>query len=173
MLNNIRSMWQVIHDIRLSRDKKEELIKKRLKRVLISAYKHVPYYSDMMNNLRYNPITDYRGPEDLKIFPITTKKDIKSNTKMFLKKGINTKKLYYDSTSGSTGIPLKVFFSPKEKAYLTASWLRMLFLNGYSLRDKYFTLTAPTHPDANISAIQKLGFFRKKSVVYPNLLKRQ
>lgn len=165
MLNNIKAMWQVMHDIKLSSNKKEQLVKKRLERVLVLAYRHVPYYRNMMKNIGYNPITDYKGPEDLIRFPITTKKDIKANdSAMFLKEGIDFKKLYATSTSGSTGIPLKIFLSRNELSFRKAKWLRVLFINKYSIKDKVLALTSPATLEESKTVLQKFGLLRRLAV---------
>lgn len=170
MLKNIRALYQAMYNAKLSQHKKKELVKKRLKNILVSAYRHVPYYKKIMRDIGYSPEKDYNGPDDLKILPVTTKKDIKANDiNLFLKEGVDKEKLYFDCTSGSTGIPLKIYFSYHEKTILTANWLRMLFLNGYSPFDRYFTLTAPANSDPNVNEgqVQRLGLFRKKAVFYP------
>jgi phenylacetate-CoA ligase len=165
MLNNIKAVWQVIHDIKLPIDKIEELVQKRLKRVLISAYVHVPYYRKLMQNIDYNPAIDYKGPEDLRRFPITTKQDLKANNQMmFLKDGTCTKNLYYSSTSGSAGIPLKIFLSHNELAFRIAKWLRVLFVNKYSIKNKVLALTVPLKINEGKTFLQKFGLLRRLAV---------
>lgn len=165
MFNNIKAMWQVMHDIKLTSYKKEELVKKRLKRVLISAYMYVPYYRGMMKNIGYNPIHDYKGPEDLRKFPITKKQDLKTNDKlMFLKDRVSNKNLYFTKTSGSTGIPLKIFLSNHELAFRTAKWLRVLFINKYSIKDKVLSLEPPAKLGEGKTVLQKFGILRRLAI---------
>jgi phenylacetate-CoA ligase len=165
MLNNIKAMWQVMYDIKLPADKKEELVKKRLKKVLISAYKYVPYYRNMMKNISYKPICDYKGPEDLKMFPITKRQDLKKNNHlMFLKNRVYNKNLYSLSTSGSTGIPLKIFQSYYELAFRRAKWLRVLFINKYSIKNKVLSLTASIRLCEGKTVLQKFGLLRRLTV---------
>jgi phenylacetate-CoA ligase len=165
MINNIKAMWQVMSDLKLPADKKEELVKKRLKKVLVSAYEYVPYYRNIMKQISYNPIYDYKGPEDLKIFPITSKQDIKVNDPLiFLKGGVSTKNLYLTETTGSTGILLKIFLSPNENAVRTAKWLRVLFINQYSIRNKVLSFVSPSILGESKTLLQKLGFLRRNIV---------
>ena len=77
MFDGIVALYQVMRDVKLSHSALDELIQKRLKSVLISAYQNVPYYRNLMRNISYYPLQDYRGSQDLKNFPITTKKTIK------------------------------------------------------------------------------------------------
>ena len=64
-------------DFKLPRNKLNSVIQKRLKDVLVSAYRNVPYYREVMCNVGYNPEKDYSGPSDLQVLRITTKEDIK------------------------------------------------------------------------------------------------
>jgi len=95
MLKNFRALYQVLHDIKLSESKKESLISKRLKSVLIASYEYIPYYRKIMQGIGYNPLKDYSDPKDLTRLPIITKKDLKThNESLFLKKNVDTSKLY-------------------------------------------------------------------------------
>ena len=162
MFKNIQAILQVMRDIRLPADKKEELVEKRLKKVLISAYKHVPYYRNMMKSIGYNPELDYKGLEDLRKFPVTQRQDLKTNDSlMFLKEGICSKNLYSTKTSGSTGIPLKIFLSNYEQTFRIAKWLRVLFINHYSIRDKVLSLTGPSRLVESKTVLQKFGLLRR------------
>lgn len=77
MLNNARALYQVMHDAKLSRSKLDDLVYRRLREVLVSAYQKVPYYRELMQSVGYNPIQEYSGPEDLSKLPITTKEILK------------------------------------------------------------------------------------------------
>jgi phenylacetate-CoA ligase len=165
MFQNIYAMQQVIQDIKLPAYKKEELVKKRLKTILVSAHKYVPYYRNIMKNIGYNPTLDYKGPEDLKKFPITTKHDLKINGPlMFLKDGVCTKNLYSTSTSGSTGIPLRIFLSHHELAFRRAKFMRALLINQYLIRDKVLSLTAAIRLGEYKTILQKFGLLRRLAV---------
>ncbi len=39
---------------------------------------------------------------------------------------------FHDTTSGSSGIPLMLLVSPKEKAYNMANWFRVMMCAGYN-----------------------------------------
>jgi phenylacetate-CoA ligase len=162
LFKEINAMRQVLQDIKLPAYKKEELLKKRLKAVLISAYKNVPYYRSMMKNIGYDPAIDHKGQEDLKKFPITTKQELKMYDQlMLLKDGVNTEDLYSVSTSGSTGMPFKIFLSNDELAFRIAKWLRVLFFNKYSVKDKVISLTVRSDIDQKETIFQKFGFLRR------------
>ena len=167
MLRNSRAVYLVLHDIKLSNNQTQQLVSKRLRSVLISAYKYVPYYRKIMKNIGYDPVHDYTGPEDLQIFPIMTKLDLKTyELSSFLKENINTENLYTESTSGSTGIPLKKYLDWDELAFQTAKWFRVLFMNGYSIKYKYFALSSPKKLEEGNTILQKFGLLRRLAISY-------
>jgi len=167
MFRNAKALYQVLHDAKLSKRERENLASKRLKSVLVASYKYVPYYREMMQDISYDPLKDYTGPEDLAKFPITTKKDLKTNeTFLFLKENADTAKLFGDHTSGSTGMPLKIYRDWNERAFQVAKYLRFLFLNGYSVRDKILSVSGPTRLSGNKTILQKFGFIRRLAVSY-------
>jgi phenylacetate-CoA ligase len=167
LFRNAKALYQVLHDIKLSKSEIESLASKRLKSVLIASYKYVPYYRKIMQDIGYNPLKDYTGPKDLAKFPITTKKDLKANrVSLFLKENADTAKLFSDHTSGSTGMPLKIYRDWNERAFQVAKYLRVLFKNGYSVKDKILSLCGPTRLGGNKTILQKFGFIRRLAVSY-------
>jgi phenylacetate-coenzyme A ligase PaaK-like adenylate-forming protein len=167
MLNNVRAYRQVMRDVRLSGSKLDKVVRKRMQVVLASAYRDVPYYRDMMQRAGCDPIRDYRGPQDLVRLPITTKKDLKeSGTAAFVREGSDLSRCFTDITSGSTGIPLRIYRGPYERAIQIAKWLRVLFLNGYSIRHRVMALVAPERVNEGSSPIQRLGILRRLTVDY-------
>jgi len=167
MFRNAKALYQVLHDAKLSKSERENLASKRLRDILIASYKYVPYYRKMMQDISYNPLKDYTSPKDLAKFPITTKKDLKTNRiSLFLKENINLASLYAYSTSGSTGTPLRIYQDCNVLAFLVAKYLRFLFLNGYSVRDKILSVSTPAKLDKNKTILQKFGFIRRLAVSY-------
>jgi phenylacetate-coenzyme A ligase PaaK-like adenylate-forming protein len=118
-----------------------------------------------MDDSGFNPNIHYKDPDDLKKLKITTKKDLKENpVEDFINEGARTKIMFTDSTSGSTGIPLKVHRNSIERKYQIAKWLRVLFLNGYNPFQKVVSLSPPSRLSEGKSFIQKFGLFRRKPV---------
>lgn len=167
MLNNVRAFRQVMRDASLSRSELDNTVYKRLQVVLASAYRYVPYYRKVMQSIDYDPNRDYQGPQDLARLPITTKKDLKQRgTAAFVREGSDLSRCFTDVTSGSTGIPLRIYRGPYERAIQIAKWLRVLFLNGYSAHQRVMALVAPERVKADRSTIQRLGILRRLTVDY-------
>lgn len=167
MFSNLRALYQVMRDGKLPRRELEKLVHERLKTVLVSAFLHVPYYRELMQSIGYDPVRDYSGPGDLSNLPITTKQVLKEKgISTFLREGSDLSACFNDATSGSTGIPLRVYRAPYERSLQIAKWLRVLFINGYAMRDKVMSLTSPARLAEGRSIIQRFGILRRLAVNY-------
>ena len=162
--NYSKAMVQVTRDWFLSRKALEKLVYRKLLSVLFSAYNHVPYYQMAMKMAGYNPEKHYSGVNDLQYFPIVTKEAYKNNETDFLMQGIDLEKCYCSHTSGSTGIPLRIYRTPYERAVQIAKWMRVLFINDYLPFYKVMSLSSPQISGSQPSLIQRMGFFRRKIV---------
>ena len=167
MLNNLRALYQVMRNANLNQSALDRIIYNRLKNVLVSAYMNVPYYHELMKSAGYNPINDYSGPKDLRLLPVTTKEDFKKREPdAFIREGTVLSKCYRETTSGSTGIPLVIYRSQYERSVQIAKWLRVLFLNGYNVRQKVMSLSPPWRLHEGRTFLNRLNIFRKLSVNY-------
>jgi phenylacetate-CoA ligase len=86
--------------------------------------------------------------------------------RQFVRTGANLETCFRDSTSGSTGIPLVIYRDEGERAIQIAKWLRVLFLNGYSVFDKVLSITGPTRLSEGRSILQKFGLLRRRPLDY-------
>jgi len=167
LLYNLYAMQKVMADYRLSRKELQPIIKKRLHKVLITAFRFVPYYRDAFRAVGYNPEVDYHGPEDLKLLPILTKETIKKyGEEAFVREGADLSKYFMDATSGSTGIPLRVWRDPWARALQIAKWLRVMRVNGYRLTDRVMSLTSPARLNEGKTILRHLGLLRRHAVDY-------
>ncbi len=167
MLKNALAFRQVMSDAKLPPSLLERKVYERLRAVLTSAYLHVPYYREMMQRAGYDPTREYGGPKDLSRLEITDRRILKQReSAAFAKQGTDLSRCSSDMTSGSTGIPLRVYRGPYERALQMAKWMRVLFMNGYSVRQKVMSLTAPWRLRDARSFVQRLGFLRRLVVSY-------
>jgi len=98
------------------REKLEQYQAEKLKQLLIHAYNHVPYYTDIFKKLHLVP-EDFRSIKDLRKLPILTKEDIAKNYDKLISRIANKKNLELVWTSGSTGKPMQ-FHLEKEKVFM-------------------------------------------------------
>ncbi len=153
----------------LSKKRIKKIQNNKLKKILISAYKNVPYYSEIMTKVGYNPVEDYKGVQDLKRLPVLTKNIFKERpiTDFIHKDYVyNYQSFFSDSTSGSTGVPLTIYRNCYERYLQIAKWLRVLIYNDYTPFDKVLSFTSPGRLNEGKSFIQKLGIFRRLSIDY-------
>ncbi len=116
---------------------------------------------------RFNPLREFSGPSDLAKLPITTKQVLRrGSVTEFVSEGSDLARCFQDCTSGSTGIPLTIYRDSHERAVQIAKWLRVLFANGYSVRDKVFSLTGPTRLAEGRTFLQRFGLMRRLPVDY-------
>jgi phenylacetate-CoA ligase len=167
VIRQLAALRQVLRDATLSGDRLRAVVHARLRAVLESASRDVPYYRDAMRAAGYDPRSDYRGPEDLRLLPILTKQVLKEQgAQRFARAGADLDTCFRDSTSGSTGIPLVIYRDERERAIQIAKWLRVLFLNGYSVFDKVLSITGPTRLSEGRSILQAFGLLRRRPLDY-------
>jgi phenylacetate-CoA ligase len=160
-----RALRQVLHDGKLDRPELERLVHRRLRKVLVSAYRHVPFYRELMRGVGYDPTRDYRGPQDLERLPITTKSTIRERgVQTMVREGSDLTKCYTEDSSGTTASPLRIYRSTYERSLEIAKWLRVLFDNGYSMRDRVMSVSTPSEAAHGHSAVQRLGLLRRQAI---------
>ncbi|MCD7858130.1 MAG: hypothetical protein LUG55_10150 [Clostridiales bacterium] len=134
---------------------------------LMEAAWNVPFYRARFEASGTTP-EDYHTAADLYKFPVLTKADLR--TWMDEEAAQHPEKYQYwhvAPTSGSTGAPLRTLFSPKENAWVTANWLRVLSLPGYNP----FTGKTMCRPNTlhgggsgEDSIIQRVGILQRKQM---------
>lgn len=80
----------------------------RLVRLLVTAAREVPFYREMWSARRARG--DAGAVEDLASWPILEKESLRRHPRAFLADGAREKRLYAESTSGSTGTPVSLFW---------------------------------------------------------------
>lgn len=150
------------YDARKIQRKQEKEIKKLIK----YAYSF-PFYRKRFDEMNLT-INDIKTPNDLLKLPTLTKKEYRDFiNEEFNKNPHKYKKWFRDGTSGSSGIPLTIYQSTREKSITNAKWLREHTLNGFNpLFSKTFCIISPHRLTKRDSIFQNIGLFRRKSVSY-------
>jgi phenylacetate-CoA ligase len=125
----------------------------RLQKLVVYAYNNVPFYRELFINNNIDP-KSIRKIEDIQKIPIITKKDIIGNYDKILADGTDISKCEIISTTGSTGIPLKVYYDKKSLYYSTAIVYFGFFESGLKLTDRIVELTG-TMGDCSNALIKK------------------
>jgi phenylacetate-CoA ligase len=137
----------------------------RLKKLLCNVYQTFPFYRERFDASRFNPFK-MADLSEFKKVPVLEKEDYRTFIDSQLEKnGRHYQHWYYDTTSGSTGIPLRILRTWDERAYMLAKWMRVLYLNGYTWRDVTFSMPAPNHLQRD-SFVQRFGILRRYMVAF-------
>ncbi|MBQ3089311.1 MAG: phenylacetate--CoA ligase family protein [Oscillospiraceae bacterium] len=108
----------------------KELQDKRVHELMLRAY-DIPFYRKRFEQTGTTP-ADYQTAEDLYKFPVLTKEQLRDWMDQELEGNPEKYKHWHvNPTSGSTGIPLRTLFSPRENAAVHANWLRVLMMGGF------------------------------------------
>lgn len=126
--NLVDSQWKPY-----SEQKRDQ--EKQLKEMINFAYKNVPYYHKLFNNLKLDP-SNIRTIDDLEKLPILTKDIIKQNLEAFKPINLDSMKYYPNATSGSTGTNLQFRLLKYDRFLHGALLYRGWGYAGYELGDK-------------------------------------
>lgn len=124
------------------KDKKqlEEIQLKKLKKMVNHAYNNVPFYRDLFSKNNIDP-DNIKNLDDLEKIPILTKKEIRENYDKILAYNTDKEKCRVVSTTGSTGIPLKIWNDNDAQLYTSSVVYFALFESGLRLKDSIMELT--------------------------------
>lgn len=125
------------------------------------AYDNVPFYKRLYDHAGFLP-NDLKTPDDVRSMPVTEKSMFqKADLNKLLAREFTPEQLVRKRTSGSSGFPLLVYFTPQDRIYRTLLHLRALFANGMGFRDHIVQISDKRHiPDFRYM-FQKLGFLPK------------
>jgi phenylacetate-coenzyme A ligase PaaK-like adenylate-forming protein len=166
-------MRKFIRESRLPAEEVRKIQFTRLKNLLCDVYQTHPFYQERFDASQFNPFK-MADLSELKNVPILEKEDYRTFIRSQLEeKGEKRYQNWYeDSTSGSTGIPLRILRSWDERAYMLAKWMRVLFLNGYKWRDVTFSIPSPSHVQRD-SIVQRFGILKRYTIAYTDPVENQ
>jgi phenylacetate-CoA ligase len=154
-----------IKESRLPGEKIRSLQFLRLKALLCDAYATHAFYRKRFDAAGFDPF-HMREPDEIKRIPILSKEEYRQFTNDFFQQQPGRCNAWYrDGTSGSTGMPLTIYRTWDERAYMSAKWMGVLYCNGYTRRDRTFSIPSP-HRLQRESIIQNFGLFARYSVPY-------
>ena len=162
----IRKLWFLKKALKQQWMKPEELKKlqeKKLRAIIRHAYKNIPFYKKKWKKIGIKP-DDIKTVEDLRKLPIITREEIKKNWRDIIARNMGNSKYILRSTSGSSGVPLKVLFDEKAWDFLDAIYARALFAAGYRPWDKLAYYWFP--PFNKTKFYELLGIMKKHWMVY-------
>ncbi|HET7451546.1 MAG TPA: AMP-binding protein [Thermoanaerobaculia bacterium] len=121
----------------------------RLARVLHRAATRVPFYRKHWEERRRGG--DRRSWERLENWPLLTKDRLRAAPRAFLADDVDPRRMYRERTSGTTGLPLDLWWSRETvRAWFAIYEARIRRWNGVDRRDRWAILGGQpvVHPDA-------------------------
>lgn len=166
-INVFWKLWQLQKNFPFRPDQVKATQLRNLRRLLVHAYAKFDFYKDIMDDAGFDPCS-LRHVEEIERLPVINKEMYRDFVGSVVEKNpdVYNKKYHVDGTSGSTGMPLKIYRSWGERAYLKAKFLRVLFLNGYNPFDVTYWIVSPHRILAKDSVFQKLGIMPRYSASY-------
>ncbi len=119
---------------RWSKEKLEEYQMQQLSKLLHHAYENVPYYRRVFDERGLKP-EDIQDIDDLRKLPYLTRQIIQEELPNLVAQNHSRWKLQYNTTGGSTGIPLGFYQErgtarASERAFMLTQWNRVGFKIG-------------------------------------------
>lgn len=112
----------------------------QLRSVVRHAYIRIPYYHDLMHELRLVP-DDIKTRADLTKFPLLTKEMVRENQKRLIDPAAPKRNLELRHTSGTTGSSLHFYSSTSVTTMQWALWWRHRIRFGLALDDLHANFT--------------------------------
>ncbi len=151
-------------DFSKSRSKIKKKQNRNIHKLMKSAYE-IPFYRKRFDENHLTP-DDFHCSEDLVRFPILTKAELREWMKELYDSNPDRRDSWdATSTSGSTGVPLKLYQSQREHACANASWIRTLMTFGYNPffgKMVSFESSYRTEKKKRDSVVQKLGILQRR-----------
>jgi len=102
----------------------EDYRNSKLRTLIAHCYHHVPYYRNLMTKHGLSPDT-IQSAEDLWMFPVLTKKDIRKNSQHLIATNASKMNVRWVKTGGTTGEPMRIL-----KDLNCSAWENMCFERG-------------------------------------------
>lgn len=142
-------------------EKLRALQERRFRSLLEHAYGNVPLYRRLYDEAGFQP-EDFRCLDDVKKVPTLTKQRLKATPAAErVAKNVNPEACATVSTSGSTGVPLRIYLGAEEVCWQRAAAWRILFEHGFRWTDRTLEIRKAIGPNF---WLQRLGVAPKKWV---------
>lgn len=101
----------------------------KLRRLLDHAFTNVPFYRQRFLEASIHP-NDIQTLDDLRSVPILTRDDVRRNLESMIASNFPRSELREERTGGSTGVPLKFYYSKERLYWSWAAFSRLLNWSG-------------------------------------------
>jgi phenylacetate-CoA ligase len=139
---------------------------RRIAVMLDHAYRTVPYYRNAWKGLGLEgyPIRCFA---DLERLPIIGKAEIQADPQAFISDTADRSNLLEMHTSGSTGLPLKIYYGAADDDYSKVNNLRSFLEVGYRYGDNFVTISDPDWTEGRYGGKKGISIQRRLNLFYP------
>lgn len=149
-----------------SQDKLRRLQVDRLRRLAESAVRDVPFQRERFREAGIRP-GDIRSLEDLRALPIMTREDLQKRPLADITaENLDIAACRTFATSGTSGVPLTIHYSPEDEAVFNLTWIRAYMTCGLRPRDRMAAFQGDRRqsPVSSPRWYGRLGFWRRTVV---------
>jgi len=162
-LTAMKTYFQLQRNLKTDLDQLKARQWQRFIDLVTFAYEHVPFYRVLYDRAGFSP-SELKTPADITSVPTTRKSMFQDpDMRLFLADGYSPDRLIHRTTSGSSGSPLNVYYTPDDRIYRTLVHLRALHHNGVRLRDRVAQITYREDPGFRY-IFQKAGFLSREFI---------
>ena len=152
-----KNQWKSLPQINKIRDLK-------LQRLIQHAYHNVPYYKNLFDHNKIKP-EDIQTAEDLIKIPVTSRKTLQElPLSEKTAAGTDIKKYRASATSGTTGIPLKIYTTSSDSTMMSLSWARAFLSSGMRPWDKMLAFIGQKRVSSKKPWYQHFGLWPRKEI---------
>jgi phenylacetate-CoA ligase len=120
----------------MPRKKIKELQLKRLRKIVKIVYENVPFYKRKLDNASVKP-GEIKKLEDIKKIPFTTKDELRKEMPFGMLAVPLERCIELHSSSGTTGIPITVCYTPRDIDIWSEVMARCLSMSGLTSKDVF------------------------------------
>jgi phenylacetate-CoA ligase len=133
---------------------------RRMRDIVQHAMTHVPWYREQLTQAGVRP-DKLRSEAAIAEIPFLTKANLREHAGEILSEDAGPKKwLLARHTTGSSGVPIQIYFEAFRELPRRAQELRLLTANGFRPWYRQMIMTHPQHVPSPITLPQRLGIWR-------------
>ena len=159
--NSLYHLWRLGRRLTWPPEKLEELLRRKLRALLKYCHENIPYYRRQFDEIKARP-EDFQRPEDLAGFPILDKETLRDHAAEFLNPAFDRSEWIKYRSSGSTGIPLELWYTPAERLRMGHTVTRELLFSGLKPYHRLVNITEPRHSSLKNRWYHRLGFMSEQ-----------
>lgn len=142
-------------------DKLEHLRRKKLADLLEYCYNRIPYYQRIFKEIGARP-GDFRSPEDLSKFPVLDKETLRDRCEEFVDPDAERTNWIQYRSSGSTGIPLALWYTRPERLRMGFTVTRQMLHVGLKPWYRMANITEPRHISPKNRWYHRMGLMNEQ-----------